>query len=43
MLVAARSDRVGIYNDELPSKKSEGPLTCCLARSHEILDLFYFH
>ena len=28
MLVAARSDRVGIYNEELPYKKSEGPLTC---------------
>ena len=39
MSMAAKLDRVGIYNEELSSIKSWGPF----ARSHEILDVLYFY
>ena len=38
MSIATKLGRMGIYNEELPSIKSQGPLITSLAKSPEKLD-----
>ena len=43
MLMVVKLGNKLIYNDELPSIKSQGPLMACLTRSREKSDLLYLY